>query len=252
MSHTFDGTNTYLRIATAFGPPISLSLWFYPTDQVTVAQTLWISQNAGLTIYIRLRLNGATGVLTWELIGSGAGPPPPTASGVNFNKWNHVFCQTSGMKLALNGGTLNTGGADVGGTKNRRRVGASTVTVGAITTPSLMFTGNIAELMEADYELDDVNTDFRLRLAAGYHPLSVISSSSAIGNIRYFPFSRRLKDEFNHTTEWTDALDGWADHPPKMIHPYASKKIIKPFKLPLDWFNSGEEVGSTYEVMKYG
>lgn len=231
MSVVFNGTTSDLRIPAAVNSPypFSLSLWFYPTDTAGTVQTIHVQQNALFTEYLRLRLNGATGVLQWELIGGGAGPPGPTASGVNFNAWNHVFCQTNGMKLALNGGTLNTGGADSGPwTFSRRRMGAKSTAL----VFSDYFTGQIAEVIEVQSELNDIDADYRLRLAKGYYPLSVLNqaysaSEGTVLDVYYWPFAGRVVDEYLHSTALTPSNITYADQPPNMIYPDKARKVIK-------------------------
>ena len=222
MSRVFDGTDDVLRLATTFSTPFTVSLWFYPTNTGSTHQILFIQQPSTDAKFLKLYINGSTGVLQADALDVGVGSPC-SVSGINFNAWNHAFAVfDTSLFVALNGTTTDTGTGSIP-TTDRIRLGASQ-TVSIPATFSNYFTGRIAELMIVADDLEAISSDYRLRLAAGHYPLSVVQSLT-LGE--YWPFYGRDRGEVGGTAFLNTGSPTFGDNPPKMIYASAAKTALK-------------------------
>ena len=229
-------SSRFLRHTTApsFSVPITVSFWFYPTDSTSTVQRLLNFQDTNCTKWAYLILNGATGVVQSDLYDGRIGPPGPSASGVNFNAWNHLYMVFAGGSntcyMALNDGSLQVGsGTTTTGMCTRSRIGDATVgTTGA----GQVFTGRMAEFGLWLSDLEVYSTSARHWLAAGYTPLHVRDSAKLSW---YLPMYQRnpvesttaLLDEVSKTS-WAPSVGmAMAPHPPNIKWPKSGKYVIR-------------------------
>ena len=219
MGVSFNGSTQFLRRSTQFTAPFSVSLWFYPTDQVN-QQTIFIVQSAIATSEAHaIFLIGATGLLVAQDTTGGTLAAGASVSGVNFDAWNHLCCvfdSTAGINLNLNGGSVDNGIYQAAST-NRCRIAAQQNTSIPVTHGSF-FTGNIAEVGVWNVDIDAIWPDMRAALAHGWSPLC-FNKPGAMDLIHYAQFLGRLKDATGGTGWTADGAPPYVANPPKMIYP---------------------------------
>lgn len=221
MALSFDGSTQFLRRSTQFANPFSVSLWFYPTDNVNAQQLFSVQSAVATNESQQVFFLGSTGIIYAQSTTGGSVSAPGNVSGVNFNAWNHVcavFDPTAGNVINLNGGSTHTG-IYAAATCNRVRVAAQQ-TVAIPATHNQFFTGYIAEIGVWNVDIDANVPDMRGSLSKGWSPLC-FNKPGVMDLVHYAPFFRRLND-LTGGTGWTaDGGATYVDNPPKMIYPGA-------------------------------